>query len=262
MPLARSTLAPDVQSASLPIADASGSLRGSPRSSLRIGLPYWMNPKSWHGRLFWLIVLIGPIWLLDKPLYDMHASDRNIFLLGDIRDVTRQFGEPLGIAWIAMVMWFLDKSRRRPLVIALIATSIASGLSSGTKLLIGRERPRVSQGYTVIRGAHWPGTMDPDPSLPSGHTTVACAFAFCLSQLYPKHRAVWLFLAIGCGVSRALGEAHFLTDVVVGGWMGWEIARIVWCSLLGPRLMRRMDRRIPAHEWFPRWDWSSQPQAA
>jgi membrane-associated phospholipid phosphatase len=202
-----------------------------------------------------MLVLIFPLWMLDKPFYDLRIDAQKIRLLGDIRDVTRQFGEPVGIMWIGAVLWSLDRSRRRPLVIALVATLIASGLGSGTKLLIGRERPKVSGGSTVLQGPHLPGTMKPDPSFPSGHTTVAFAFAYGLSRLYKPHRKLWLALAAGCGVSRACGEAHFLTDVLVGAWLGWEVAALSWSWPIGPVLMARLDRRISVRSWFPRWDW-------
>jgi membrane-associated phospholipid phosphatase len=253
MPHARSTLAVPPPVGVAPAHDARATA-DSARSGSTFTLPFWLRFDSWQGRLLWILVLIGPVWLLDKPLFDLGIPDRKILLLGDIRDVTRQFGEPVGIAWIGAVLWFLDRSRRRPLVIALVATLIASGLGSGAKLLIGRERPKVSQGHTVLRGAHWPGTMEPDPSFPSGHTTVAFAFAFGLSRLYPVHRKLWLVLATGCGLSRALGEAHFLTDVLVGAWLGWEIARLAWDWTIGPLLIWRMNRRIPDCSWFPRWD--------
>lgn len=224
-------------------------------------LAEWLSPSCWQGRLFWLVVLIGPVWLLDGPLARANLHDKKFLLLGDIRDVTRQFGEPMGIAWIVLVLWFVDWSRRRPLVVAIVATLIASGLGSGTKLLVGRERPKVSEGRTIVTGPHWPGAMTPDPSFPSGHTAVAFAFAFGLGQIHPQHRRLWLFLAAGCGLSRAIGEAHYLTDVVAGGWLGFETARVFWSSRIGGWLMSRLDRRIPHTGWFPRWDWKLAGQS-
>jgi membrane-associated phospholipid phosphatase len=211
--------------------------------------------RSWQGRLFWLVVLIGPIWLLDRPICELRLHDRKLLLLGDVRDATRQFGQPMGIAWIAAALWYLDSTRRRPLMVALLATAIAWGMGSGANLLIGRERPKVSAGRTIIQGPHWPGTMDPESSFPAGHTTIAFAFAFGLGRMYGQHRALWLALATVCGASRALGESHFASDLVVGAWLGWEAARLVWVSVIGRLLMCRLDQRIPHTAWLPRWDW-------
>lgn len=218
-------------------------------------LPAWLSLSCCQGRLFWLVVLFGPSWLLDEPLAAMNLYQKKILLLGDIRDATRQFGEPIGVAWISLVLWFLDRFRRRPLVVAIVAALIASGIASGSKLLVGRERPKVSDGKTILNGPQWPGAMKPDPSFPSGHTAIAFAFACGLCRLYPRHRKLWLFLAACCGLSRALGGAHFLTDVIVGSWLGWEAARVFWESRIGGWLMARLDRRIADADWFPRWDW-------
>ena len=231
------------------VVDSQPDATGVPTSRRLAAL---LSLGSWQGRLFWLFVLIGPIWLLDEPLAAARLHDRKILLLGDIRDVTRQFGEPMGIAWITLVLWFLDRSRRRPLIVVIVATMIASGLASGAKVLVGRERPKVSGGTTILHGPHRPGSMTPDASFPSGHTAVAFAYAFGLSRLFPQHRKLWLFLAAGCGLSRAVGEAHFLTDVLVGAWLGWETARIFWESSVGGWLMARMDYRIPDTASFPR----------
>ena len=217
------------------------------------GLAVWMGLGNWRGRLAWLILLLPLIWLLDRQFAWLAMSEN--FLLGDIRDVSRQFGEPVGIAWISAVIWCLDRSRRRPLLIALIAAMVASGLASGAKLLVGRERPKVTFGETVLNGPYWPGTMKPDASFPSGHTATAFAFAYGMSRLYPLHRRLWLFLAAVCGMSRVLGEAHFLTDVTVGAWLGWEVARVVWETFPGKRLTGWLDKRIPRTHKVPQWDW-------
>jgi len=224
-------------------------------------LPAWLGLETWQGRLLWLVVLIYPVWLLDEPLVSARLHESRIVLLGDIRDVTRQFGEPLGVAWISMVLWFVSRYARRPLVIAIIATLVASGVTSGAKLLVGRQRPKVAEGKTILQGPHWPGAMKPDASFPSGHASVAFGFAYGLTRMLPQHRRLWLFLATGCGLSRAFGEAHFLTDVLVGGWLGWEVARLFWESRIGRWLMNRMDHQIPDRPWFPLWNWVTRGDA-
>jgi membrane-associated phospholipid phosphatase len=221
----------------------------------RFKLPTWLALQSWQGRLFWLVVLIGPVWLLDKPLYDLQLHDHKFFLIRDFRDATRQFGEPVALAWIGAVLWHLDRSRRRPLMVALVATAIAWGIASGTGLLVGRQRPRVSDGRTIVQGPHWPGTVQRGSSFPASHTTVAFAFAFSLGRLYVQHRALWLALAMASAVAGAFAESYFLTDLLVGAWLGWEVSRLVWYSSVARLLMSRLHGRIANAQWLPRWDW-------
>src|SRR5262245_11517432 len=118
MPPTRSTLT--VSSSVAVTPHDARTVPGATRFGSKIKVPHWFTWHSWLGRLLWLLVLIGPIWLLDKPLCDLRMHENKALLLGDFRDVTRQFGEPVGIAWMGLVLWFLDSVRRRPLVIALV----------------------------------------------------------------------------------------------------------------------------------------------
>src|SRR6185503_2604616 len=70
MPRAQSTL---TVGQSVPVTPAPDALARF--SHLRPGpparLPLWLTLKSWQGRLFWIVLLIGPIWLLDTPLCNL-----------------------------------------------------------------------------------------------------------------------------------------------------------------------------------------------
>ena len=51
---------------------------------------------------------------------------------------------------------------------------------------------------------------------------------------------------------------HFLTDVLAGAWLGWEIARLMWS--LG--MARSIDALLPVRSWYPPWNWeTTQPLA-
>ena len=67
--------------------------------------------------------------------------------------------------------------------------------------------------------------------MPSSHTLVAFGAAAALAALFPRTRWVWYALAAGCGVSRVLAQAHFLSDVTVAAVVG---------VVLGTWLTRRL----------------------
>ena len=213
-----------------------------------------LSLRRWQGRLILLLLLLGPAWLLDTPLAERNPRQYKIHAVEKFRDAARQFGEPFSAIWLLLAIWFIDPSRRRPIVLTIVAVMIASLIGNSLKLAIGRERPNVSDGRTVLRGPQLPGAMRPDASFPSGHTVSAFAFAYGMSRLFPRGRTVFVFLAAACGVSRFLGETHFLTDVLAGAWVGWESARLVWESGV-TKLFRWIDARIPAFSWYPRWNW-------
>jgi membrane-associated phospholipid phosphatase len=122
------------------------------------------------------------------------------------------------------------------------------------KHIVCRARPRLMEGWGVDqvgpagvvaaaseRAAlgffHWPCLTDSRfHSFPSGHTTIAFAVAAALATAAPATRRTWLAVAGGVGASRLLLNAHFLSDVVGGAFIGW------WAGTLGVRLV---DRLLP-----------------
>jgi membrane-associated phospholipid phosphatase len=59
--------------------------------------------------------------------------------------------------------------------------------------------------------------------LPSSHALVAFAGAFALARLFPRARWVFYLLALGCGLTRVLATAHYLSDVIVAACVAWGI---------------------------------------
>jgi membrane-associated phospholipid phosphatase len=213
-----------------------------------------LSVRRWQGRILLFLVLLGPAWLLDRPLAERNPRQHKMQVVEKFRDAARQFGEPFCAMWLVLAIWFIDPSRRRPMVLTLVGVMFAGLVGNGLKLAIGRERPSVSDGHTVFRGPQWPGAMRPDPSFPSGHTVSAFALAYGMSRVLPRGRGVFVFLAAACGLSRFLGETHFLTDVLAGAWVGWESARLMWDWGVA-KLIRWIDAKIPAFAWYPRWNW-------
>jgi membrane-associated phospholipid phosphatase len=63
-------------------------------------------------------------------------------------------------------------------------------------------------------------------SMPSGHTTTVFALACCLSELYPRGRILWFAYALTIAFSRIIVDAHYLSDVVAGAFLGWLTVRL------------------------------------
>lgn len=107
------------------------------------------------------------------------------------------------------------------------------------KLASGRERPR----QTLEFNADWtgPGRVFADDtegnhdlaSFPSGHSGGAWTVAAVLAHQYPWHGIVPILAytgAAGMSYSRVVVDAHWLSDVVVGGLIGYGCARQVISS--------------------------------
>jgi membrane-associated phospholipid phosphatase len=118
----------------------------------------------------------------------------------------------------------------------LIASVTASGLAGEIlKLVFRRERPRAHGGAYYFRPFTDRPLYSGGLALPSSHAIVAFGAATMLSRLYPRAWPVWYLLAIGCGLTRVMAQAHFVSDVAASALVAWAIAAWLW---------RRHERRI------------------
>jgi undecaprenyl-diphosphatase len=139
-------------------------------------------------------------------------------VLAAIAAVTSPALAPLGrlvLAAIAVRTGFLFAAIAVP---GLFATII--------KRLIGRARPFVGTeadpflyGQLVWRADY--------ASMPSGHATTAFAAAIAVGLLWPRLRSVMLLYALIIAVSRVVLDAHYLSDVIAGAFVGSIGALIV-----------------------------------
>ena len=86
----------------------------------------------------------------------------------------------------------------------------------------GRERPFPSNFQNIFFHG---GT-----SFPSDHAAVTWAFAAVVAQEYPHPVAEFgaYGLALGVSLARAASDQHFLSDVFVGGLLGYQIGRHIY----------------------------------
>jgi len=106
-------------------------------------------------------------------------------------------------------------------IAAFIFLSVAvTGLFAAlSKALIGRARPRL---YDDFGSFHFsPFAFDADlASFPSGHATTTFALATALALLWPRFAVPLFTAAVWIAASRFLMGAHYVSDVIAGGFVG------------------------------------------
>lgn len=126
----------------------------------------------------------------------------------------------------------LEVPRAAFLTLSVFAGGIASEV---LKMTLRRLRPGDGPGYEFR-----PWAEDTFSSsglgLPSGHTSIAFSGAFALCALWPRAAPVWLGMAAGCGLTRVIDGAHWLSDAALGAAVGYAAA---WAA-------RRWTGRSPA----------------
>lgn len=196
------------------------------------------NPQ-WGGgtaqRTMWLVacvLLFGALPMLaDKWVYD-HAFHKKIYDL-DWARLLRVMGFLPTWGLGALAMWLHERpeaarraaSRATYLVMAPLVSGV---LAEVLKLLLRRERPEVNDGLYSFRAWSERPFSTSGLAWPSSHTMVAFAAATAMTRLFPRARWVWFGLAAGCGVTRILAHAHFLSDVTLGALFGWCVGWGVW----------------------------------
>lgn len=115
------------------------------------------------------------------------------------------------------------------------SATVAGIVGEILKLLLRRERPRAHGGEYFFRPFDERTFSTGGLALPSSHTIVAFGAAFMLCRLFPRAAPIWILLAAGCGFTRVLVQAHFVSDIVVAAVAAWAVAAWLWHRQAKPR---------------------------
>jgi membrane-associated phospholipid phosphatase len=185
----------------------------------------------WRG-LGITIALFALAWVVDREVYQRVS-------LPTVYD--KDWGRLLRIigflpTWLALAVGIAlaegeapaDRPRARRRGWLLFWGAAGSGIAAELlKLTLRRERPGPHDGLHVFRDFAERTFSSAGLALPSSHTMVAFGGAAMLARLYPRARWVGYTLAAGCGISRVLHRAHFLSDVVLAAGAGWLVAALI-----------------------------------
>jgi len=192
----------------------------------------WLSPFSTRrSDLKWLAplglstaILIGTDRRTSGELIENGGSQTRLNVSHDIA----RLGSFYSVAGIAAGFYFVGRAKgdlraRETGLLSAEALIDAGIVTSVLKLATQRPRPFIDNGRGDFR--------DDGNSFPSGHATSAWALAAVVAQEY-KHRPLikWSAYALAATISasRYTGRNHFLSDVVVGGAIGYGIGRYVY----------------------------------
>lgn len=172
-----------------------------------------------------------------------------------------QIGAPYTLAGMAAAMYLIsratgDKKARETGFLGAIAIAHSQIVTQGLKLASQRIRPleyrEENHGGT--------GFFQGGDSFPSGHASGSFALATVFAYEYGRDHKWVPYTAYGLAsvvaASRLSAQKHWVSDIFVGGTMGFMVGRFVYKSHHNPALdgvaAKRADRLIPQVGFGPR----------
>jgi membrane-associated phospholipid phosphatase len=183
----------------------------------------------WFGCIL-LAIGIGCFAVDRRATHFFHAriSQKNHVRLWRVTDFAK--GEMWLVISVAVILisggliWLGASS---PLVqrIFTVALAYLACLAAGSailhtlKILMGRRRPRdeLEHNFYGFRLFHFDLQSD---SFPSGHALTICCVAVIATAVWPQLLALWFAIALYLSFTRAMLNAHFLSDVFIGAGIG------------------------------------------
>jgi membrane-associated phospholipid phosphatase len=142
----------------------------------------------------------------------------------------------LGVRWIVQPLNWISTHRKRLDLIrdagafSFISLLVAGALVHLLKFLFGRARPHIDPSYLNLQfdpfNLHWHWH-----SLPSGHAQVSFVIATLLALAFPRYK-LGFYLAGAClAFTRVPTHQHFLSDVILGGLIGYLVPTLLYKKL-------------------------------
>lgn len=114
----------------------------------------------------------------------------------------------------------------RKLLMASVAVVVATFMKNSFKIVFARNWPETffcnnpSLINNHVYGFHWFDRNMAFTSFPSGHTTIAFAFATAMWSLFPRFRLLWGLLPSLVAIGQVALYYHFVSDVIAGALLG------------------------------------------
>lgn len=128
-----------------------------------------------------------------------------------------------GMIWIALIIFLLIQKKTRKFgllcLLALVSEYFINDMV--IKNIIARERPFIANNLDILIKAPI------GYSMPSGHSASSFVMAGMFLLYKQKGRFLVLFLAMIIAYSRVYLHVHYMSDILVGAFVGLSIATII-----------------------------------
>lgn len=171
----------------------------------------------------WFALAVVSYFFIDEPLaIYMHSIKASWFYNAAELITNLGYGSYylIGFTLLIVIGFLLRKTRLAHASIYLLLSVVISGvLCDIFKFMFGRSRPTLlfsqhDYGFNFLQ-THYNMV-----SFPSGHATTISAVMVGLTYLFPRGFWVWLVVLLLVSFTRVVVTAHFLSDIMVGMYLG------------------------------------------
>jgi undecaprenyl-diphosphatase len=186
-----------------------------------------MRKGAWF---FWSVIILALVGSLffDAEIARFISLMRHWLLDDFFMGITFVSSEL--IIFFFLTALFLWKDRKRKWILPLWMTLLSSVIVSFVlKILVQRPRPYQVGIVAVQSVLEKAGHAVWNFSFPSFQTMMVFSAIPILSKEFPKLKLVWILFAALVGFSRIYFGLHFLSDIIVGGAVGYLLGLLfVW----------------------------------
>jgi membrane-associated phospholipid phosphatase len=181
----------------------------------------------------WIIALIIAVFL-DVPVARfVHENRIDKAVTGWWPHVIKAPGHIFFTLGVAGLLWLFRRTGWRGCVFVMIAGAVSS-INVPIKWIVGRTRPYKLPGGRLhpfelhpFRNGIWGLFHESDLCFPSGHAITAFTLSAAIAVVWPGGFPVFFILALCVGVERIAENAHFCSDVVGAGAIGFLCVQIL-----------------------------------
>lgn len=164
-------------------------------------------------------VFDAKVWILvTVVVFAVYGVKRLIKTIESIKNKQIKFN------FLDIVKETFVKTKTSHAFLILSSVFCASAVVWVLKMLIARLRPVFVMSGIIPEFDRFTWAWH---SMPSGHTTVTFAGLVMIGMLAPKYKPLTWTLAIIVGASRIFIGAHWMSDVILGAFIGMVIADVV-----------------------------------
>ncbi len=178
--------------------------------------------KRWK---IWMIVIALILALsiyFDNEIIKNVAKIKNVFLDEIFLGLT--FISSSIIIFFFLTSLFLWQEHKRKWIFPLWLTlGITTLISFVLKIIVKRLRPFQLEIVNIIPILEKNSHLIWNFSFPSFHTALAFCAIPILSKEFPKIKWFWIIFAVLVGISRLYFGMHFLSDIILGGLIGYFV---------------------------------------